>query len=365
MSIRPVLPLIFAVAIGACRSGPAGPTIALTYPAWGVRYTMAAESLWARGPDRGMHPALLLDSAARKESTEGMVAWAQRVVERRDVVAAVGPSGSRVALATAPIYGAGGVPQVVPMATSARLHEAGPWTFTLAPDDSEEGAFLARYVVGSARARRVILFYENDEFGQGLREVLRGAFRAADVRVLAEIPVFSDSDFGSLFEAALQAGRPDAIVLAARQNPTGRVAKLAAQRLPGVPVIASDGALVLPELIDLAGDGLPNIRAVSFWLPDTTDPRQRAFIEAYRRANGVPPGAEAAMVQDAISLVEAAIRAAGPDRSAIRDWLASLGRDRPPFQGLTGPIGFGPKRTFVLRMVRVERDGRIVPEPVQ
>ena len=365
MPARAVLLLFISLAVGACRAGPSHPAIALNYPAWGARYSMAAESLWRHAPGALSRPALLFDTADKAETSEGMVAWAQRIVERRDVVAVVGPSGSRVALATAPVYGAAGVPQVVPMATSSRLSEAGPWTFMLAPDDSVEGAFLARYVIATVRARRVILFYENDEFGQGLRESLLREFKAAAVEVLAEVPVFPNSDFEPLFTAALRAGTPDAFVMAARQRATAEVAKLGARRLPKVPIVASDAALIPADLVKFAGDGLPNIRAVAFWIADSADPRQREFIDAYRRANGTTPGPEQAMVQDGISLITAAIDDIGADRAGIRDWLSSLGRERPPFAGLTGPISFGPRRTFPLRMVRVERDGGIVPEPVQ
>ncbi|HEV2291704.1 MAG TPA: ABC transporter substrate-binding protein, partial [Gemmatimonadales bacterium] len=243
--------------------------------------------------------------------------------------------------------------------------QVGPWTFTMAPDDSVEGAFLAGYVDRVVRARRVILFYENDEFGQSLRASLLREFGARGITVSAQVSVFPNSDFEPLLVAALTSGRPDAVVMATRETEAGTIANLAASRLPGVPIVAADGALVPQRLVLLAGAGLPNIRAVAFCVPDPADPRQRAFIDQTRRVTGHDPNADLAMIQDGIDLMSAAIDDVGPDRTAIRDWLRSLGRERPAFPGLTGPISFGTGRAVTLTMVRIAPGGGIVPEPAR
>ncbi|HSC59019.1 MAG TPA: hypothetical protein VLC11_05605, partial [Gemmatimonadales bacterium] len=84
-----------------------------------------------------------------------------------------------------------------------------------------------------------------------------------------------------------------------------------------------------------------------------------------RRVTGHAPNADLAMIQDGIDLMSAAIDDVGPDRTAIRDWLRSLGRERPAFPGLTGPISFGTGRAVTLTMVRISPDGGIVPEPAR
>jgi branched-chain amino acid transport system substrate-binding protein len=343
----------------ACRGGPPRAAIALSYPAWARPYAEVAESLAAGGATR--LPAIVVDDADSSETTVRMVRWAQRLSALDSVVGVVGPSGSRVALATAPIYNAAGIPQVVPSATSRLLRQAGPWTFTLAPDDSVEGAFIARYLASVLHVRRVILFYANDEFGQGLRQAVRASLARSGVEFTAELAVSVESDFEPLLAAALRRGHPDAIVMAARDRETGTVAALAARLAPGVPIVASDGALRPGPLARFAGAALGNIRAVSFWMPDTADARIRRFIRIARARNGQPPDADAAMVQDAIALMAAAVADVGPDRSAIREWLRSLGRERPPFPGLTGPITFGGPAAPRLWMARIA-NGNVVPD---
>lgn len=365
MPIRAWSVVAILLATAACQGHRSRPTIALGYPAWGAPYAAIADSLARAGTGGALPIRIIFDTADAQETSEAMVAWAQRLGRTRDVIGVVGPSGSRVALATAPVFNDAGVAQIVPSATDRLLGQVGPWTFTLAPDDSVEGAFLADYVDRSVHARKVILFYENDEFGQSLRESLLREFARRRIVVLAQVGVFPNSDFEPLLAAALNAGRPDALVMATRETEAGTIAKLAFGRRPGVPIVASDGALRPERLVELSGAGLANIRAVAFWVPDTTDAHQRAFILAARRVTGHDPDADMAMIQDGIALMTAAIADVGPDRAAIRDWLRSLGRERPAFPGLTGSISFGPDRAHALAMVRIAPDGRLIREPAR
>jgi ABC-type branched-subunit amino acid transport system substrate-binding protein len=182
--------------------------------------------------------------------------------------------------------------------------------------------------------------------------------------VLAQVAVLPHSDFDLLLTAALRAGRPDVIVMAARGRATGTVAALTARLLPGVPIVAGDGALVPEQLIRYAGLAVDRIHAVAFWIPDPADPIQREFVDAFHRTTGRDPDANDAMLQDGMMLLAAAIDEVGPDPAAVREWLISLGRYRPPFPGVTGPVTFGTDRIARLRMAHLE-GGRPVPEPAR
>ena len=67
---------------------------------------------------------------------------------------------------------------------------------------------------------------------------------------------------------------------------------------------------------------------------------------------------------DALMLASQAVRDAGPDRAAVRAWLESLGRTRPPYFGVTGPIAFTPDAARPLVMTRLRgRQSILVPAP--
>jgi branched-chain amino acid transport system substrate-binding protein len=95
------------------------------------------------------------------------------------------------------------------------------------------------------------------------------------------------------------------------------------------------------------------------------DPRPEAqrFVAAFRAANnGIQPDANAALGYDATKVVAAALAAAGPRRTKVRDWLAQLS---VPVAGVTGPIRFlpsGDPAGVRVTMTRVRRDGTLLVE---
>jgi ABC-type branched-subunit amino acid transport system substrate-binding protein len=274
------------------------------------------------------------------------------------VIAVVGHPGSRDAILGAAVYNARGVPQVVPNATSSRLGHMGPWTFTLVPSDSIEGAFIAHYALDSLRANRVSVFYLGDEYGIGLRDGVRGALlrRGTDVVDAALIPADGCSVAPSMavheaiIVAALRRSRPDVVVVTTGSVNGWCIANIVHDRSPGTWVLfgdGMDGARRVPPGMDRIVEA--RVRGVEFWTPGT-DSLNRAFVDRMQKAMKRPPDASNALQFDAYMLLAAAIREAGADREAVRRWLESLGRTRAPWPGITGPIAFNRPRTEILRM---------------
>jgi branched-chain amino acid transport system substrate-binding protein len=339
--------------IAACRPAPQGPAIiGYAVGAFGDQAVRVARDE-ITATQRAGAPAIVIvyDSAAPSDSPEEEILRAQRFVALRGLVAVVGPGGSRAALAVAPVYNDAGVPHIPPTSTSRLIAQAGRWTFALAPNDSVEGAFIARFVAERMGARRIALFYQNDEYGSGIRDGVRAALDARGVEVLYESPVDTTADFTSRVEVALTAGRPDVVVSGARWIETATIARLFA-RTGTVRVVAADGALV-PDLGSRAGRAGDSIYIATFWSAEAGDSLSRAFVERYRRLVGQEPNGSAALNHDAMMMIVQAVREVGADRGAIRNWLLSLGRERPPYHGITGPIGFGLVAPGRLVMVRL------------
>lgn len=355
---RTVLLAILLVAltgVGLCvRAGAARPVVGFAYSHPSAAYLdLAAAALQARGIPV---PRWRYDSLADSESSDAALALASAFVDDPAVSVIVGPSNSRHALVAAPTYNTAGLAQIVPSATSRRLRGAGPFTFTLAPDDSVEGAFLARFARVELRARRALVFYVNDEYGEGLREGIESAFVADGGTVLASYPVGGEVDVATLVDAAFRRARPEVILVAGRSGETGLILRAARAVDPRIPVVAGDGAYLPAQLRHFAGGDLSGLYVVAFWVYDSTDAMHRAFAERVRRTLHAEPMPEDALTEDALVLATEARIAMGTDRAGVRRWLATLGHDRPPFQGLTGRISFGAERELPLAMVRF-RDG--------
>lgn len=360
--------LAVVTGVGLCvRAGAAPPVIGFAYTRASAPYLdLAADALRARGR---VVPAFRYDSIADSQTSEGALALASAFVADPALSVVVGPSNSRHALATAPAYNGAGLAQIVPSATSRRLRRAGPATFTLAPDDSVEGDFLSRFAGQVLGRRRAVVFYVNDEYGEGLREGIEASFVTRGGSVLGRYPVGGEVDIAALVHAAFRRARPDVVLVAGRSRETGLILSATRGIDPGIPVVAGDGAYLPAQLLRFADGDLAGLYVVSFWVYDSTDAGHRAFAERVRRILDREPMPEDALTEDALVLATEARLAAGTDRAAVRRWLNGLGREHPAYPGLTGSISFGPGRVPPLAMVRfregkAERADRSLVAPV-
>jgi branched-chain amino acid transport system substrate-binding protein len=293
------------------------------------------------------------------------VDFAVRFTRTRGLIGFVGPEASSSALVTAPVFNEARIPQLVPTGTSRQLERAGPWTFMMAPSDSVEGEFIADFVAGPLGARTASIFYITEEYGSGVRTAASSGLAARGVRVLDEVPIRLDGScspevdgntYGEVVDASLGRNRPDVVVVAGRIRETACIARRLEGLYPGTPVVAGDGALPGPAMLRLAGPAIGSIYTVSLWDPDRQDPGVAEFIAKYTAAVGEPPHHGTALAWDAIMLLVEAVRATGPDPRRIRDYLLDLGRGRPPYAGVTGPIAFAGGHRHSLLMTHWSND---------
>jgi len=279
----------------------------------------------------------------------------------------VGHQDSRGTLLAAPVYDEAGIPLVVPTATSRAIGNLGSWVFPLAPNDSQEGAFIAEFATRTLGARVIALLYDNDEYGRGLREGLRAALGAVGLQISAEAPIGSVCQPGGALggDAGLTLvaphGRPpEVLVVAGRPLDAGCIVGRVGRRFPGMRFITGDAVEIRPNVIAAMGAAADSTYFVAFWYAGLTDERSAGFTSAYQRIVGTLPTPGAAMQYDALMLLMQALRDVGPRRRAIQTYLTQLGNARPPYQGVTGPISFGPDRQRPLYMLRVRKGAAVV-----
>jgi len=303
----------------------------------------------------------------------GFPGWIRSITEQAEVfasdpgiIAVVGHPGSRDALLAASIYNARGIPNLVPNATSARLGKAGPWIFTLVPNDSVQGEFLANYAVDSLHASRISVLYIGDEYGIGLRDGVRAALRRQR-QDLVDATLVPGGDcasqnpgsvFGPIVRAALRRSPPDVLIIATGSVNGWCAANLAHEANPTTWILFSDGMDGAKHVPSYAVHvNSERVRGVTFWEP-RADSVNAVFLDRVKPALGRVPDASLALQYDAYMLLAAAVRDVGPDRMAIRNWLESLGRTRQPWMGVTGPIAFTRPRSEILRMTAPDEGER-------
>ena len=291
------------------------------------------------------------------------VALAQRVAAQDDVIVVVGHVSSAGTLAAAPVYQAQGIAELVPAGTSRLLARFHPSLMSLAPDDSVEGAALAAYGDSAFGVRNVLIFYRDDQYGEGLLAGVRAGLAVHGARIAAAVQVLAGSDVTTLVDAALKGTRPDGAFLLGDYRVVGRAAEALHTRRPKLPFLAGDAAAYPRGLAEEAGGAVGEIRVLTPSASAGDSSLMAAYLGVFRGVAGRDPTPDEILTEDALMVAVKAIEEAGPDRAAVESWLASLGGRRPAWRGITGPIQFVHPNAGGFAVSQV-RNGALVPAPV-
>jgi branched-chain amino acid transport system substrate-binding protein len=293
---------------------------------------LAAEEINRAGGING-HPFQII---SRDDQGDGTVAAkvAAEFVKNRRVSAVIGHVNSSGMLSAARVYD-GVLPAVATSATSPDLSGISSWVFRIISSDSLNGialaTFASRFATRSAPASAAVL-YENNTYGRGLADSFRRSFRG---QLVSLDPINADLPTAEPYITYLKTRRPKVVFVAGRV-PSGLKILQEAKRQGFNPIF-------------VGGDGWQGITAdtamsegtyigMSF-TPEDPSPVARAFVEAFEKKFGTVPDAHAALAYDATKLIAKALRASGPNRKAIRNYLHSLNRETA-YVGLTGPTLF-------------------------
>jgi branched-chain amino acid transport system substrate-binding protein len=313
---------------------------------------MALDEALAQGPVPGLDTLLLEEgsnlSAPAVENAGDLVVFPA-------IAAVVGHANSAASLAAAPIYHAHEIVQMAPTSTAVTYSDAGPYSFRMVPPDDRQGPFLARALTAEfPDSARLALFYVNDDYGSGLRDSFLAALPAGRYPTLLDLPHAEGEVPPQQIAdgtAALLAADPDVVVWLAR--PTMLVHYLATirQELPGVPIFGGDALSQIPTTPG-AETLWRGIRYVDFIDPQSTEPL-RDLSRRYRARHGHDPSGAAILTYEAVNLLIDGVRAGARTGPELRAWLNSLGRERPVWQGVAGPVSFDDQgnldREYVLR----------------
>ncbi len=307
--------------------------------------------------ERGTGDVQLVEDIGRMPRGRlGEIEYATRLAGAPAFTVVVGPGDSRTALMTAPVYNAGRLPQIVPTATNGMLRQAGPWTFLLAPSDSLEGEFIADFAARTLGARRVTIFFLNDEYGVGLRDALVRSLSARGVAIIDQVfhgtvpcPGGRPDDFEVLVPASLARGRPDAVIVAGRDYDAACLLRHFHARAPGLRFVLGDGVEMTGDFRRLAGAAAESAYAVAFWDPAAADSASRAFTARFRSAVGRDPTPGEGLQYDALWLALGAARRSRGDRARARRSLEELGFDAASLRAAAGS-GVRSSRILMMRM---------------
>ncbi len=294
-----------------------------------VSMVNAAGGLEAGGRRR---PVELLFEDTRLAPGEA-IAGARRLIQQ-NVVALVGPSRSRDAIAAGGVTENARLPMVCPASTHPQTTAGRSYVFRVSFTDVLQGEALGRFAreLGDSAA---VLFDVASAYNRDLAEVFRQAFEAAGGRLVAfESYTTGESDFRPQLERIRDA-RPQVLLLP--NYPEEIPVQVRQARSLGIDatLLGGDSWNLLPFADHPELEGA---FCVVHWHADQAEGEREIerFIADYRGAYGRDPTDHAALAYDAIGLLLDAVTRAGDDPDAIRDALAAI----EGYPGVTGAITY-------------------------
>jgi branched-chain amino acid transport system substrate-binding protein len=186
--------------------------------------------------------------------------------------------------------------------------------------------------------------------GRQMMETFAAAFTAAGGTVIGQeyTPFQTTQDFGPYLTAA-KAAAPDALyVFYAGGEAISFVKQYDSFGLKTeVPLYAS-GFLTSPLYVDAQGPAAEGVIGLLHYVPTIDTPENRAFVEAFRAANGRMPSEYAVQGYDAARMVIEAIKAGAADREELAEALR-----RVSFVGPRGPLEIDPATNNVVQNIYV------------
>lgn len=286
---------------------------------------------------------------------------AQKLGSNPRVLAVVGHFNSSCSLAGKEVYNSMGVLQLSPGSTNVTVCEGGDWTFRNVYRDDFQGYFIAdflKYVMGY---NRVAVFFDNDDYGRGLRDAFAERANEIGLEIVEEEAYVRDTQEYTPQLTQIMAKKPDAIFISGLYANAAMILTQARNLGLDTPFIGGDG-LLSSDLVTNAGKAAEGVIVTCPFLPTVGDEKTQKFVTDFEARYGTQPDAWAALSYDAVGIVAEAIAKVGPERKAIRDYIAAMNTPEKGYDGVAGLTYFNADGdTMKPLIVAVVKDGVFVP----
>lgn len=292
------------------------------------------------------------------------------VIEMKDsVFAIIGLLGTAIVGAAKDVAIEAGVPLVAPFG-NARLfareaRERMQGVFVINTDYSPEGEFLATHAFRQLKAKKLAVFYQNDEYGKSGLDGVRKAVAASGAQLAAEVPYeLTERALGS-HALKLKESGADVVIL----YPTTTHGALILKEMANQgyrPTVMASFTLADPVMFALAGELWEGVFVdVAGQVGPLNAPEAMRAVEILTKHGPSLKGKEYAGLYGAVSMMLAIEGLKRAGREVTREkFVAALEtiRDFRP-EGIGAPISFGPGRRHGLNAVMLMRaeKGKLMP----
>ncbi|MBI3924515.1 MAG: ABC transporter substrate-binding protein [Armatimonadetes bacterium] len=312
---------------------------------------LAQQEVNREGGGRKGRP-IVLDILDTGSELEPVLQLAREVTSDRRYAIGIGPFTSQHAIALAPILDSAGIAFISPCASDPRVWKAGRYTFTAADSDTPRVRVLAQHLAGRGYRKALVLWDEENMVSRSGADDFTSAFQSAGGSVVESRSYrYDTADLEPLAREIAWSGA-DCVFLAEYRTPmVVRFAASLSRHRPRLP-LATLAATYSHDLVQQGGDSVEGLVTSTYFHPEASDAAVRSFTRRFQEMFGdIVPSHREANAYDTLMLLVTAIRHAGFERAPLRDYIASLGETRGPYQGVTGE--FAPARQLERRKVYV------------
>ncbi len=299
------------------------------------------------------------------KSDNGEAASVARQIAADDSISIViGHFNSRCTIAGRDEYNRKGIVEFTPASTNSTVCKGFEWTFRNLYRDDYQGPFLARYAKNALGWKKVAIFFDNDDYGGGLKDSI--VEEAKKIGLETGEPIAYESgktnDFKPLVEQIRDKGC-DGVIVSGLYNEAALIAKVLRNDLHSDLVILGGDGLFDPAYVTLAEKAAEGtLITTPFVFSAANDsPEAKSFYETYKKKYEKEPGAWAALSYDAVGMALDAIKEVGADRRKIKDWLAGRTTAEKGYKGVTGLTYFDAEGDCPSKgaTVAVVKDGKL------
>jgi branched-chain amino acid transport system substrate-binding protein len=292
---------------------------------------------------------------------EGVSAY-QKLTTANRVPVIVGPFGSKVVLAVAPLAERGGIVLISASATSDEIADAGDFVFRTVPANRAQSRDCANFALNTLKAKTACLLYVNDIYGVTLKTPFEEFFPKGGGTIKSQDAYDSQAtDFRTQLTRIKQQ-KPDVVFFPGYYKEPALILKQAADlglQEAGIVFLGTDGSCT-DDLIRIAGKAaegsyFSNL-AANFQAPHAA---MQAFLKAFRKKYRSDPDAYAAYYYDTLMMlaqvwdfVEWDVDNPAATARRIKEALYAM----PQYVGITGPTKFDRKgevsKPFAIMVVK-------------
>lgn len=286
-------------------------------------------------------------------------AGAQKLVDRKEMLAIVGSCLSSNTLAMVPILDKAKVSHSVVSSSTPKLSGISKYFFRMAVQDAQVGVLMADLIANTIQAKKAAILYPNNDYGKGLAAATEEHLKKLGVEVVAvKSYLATDKDYSSLLSVIKTEGA-QALALCGTYTDSGLIAKQSREIGLNIPMVGPPG-LYSPKFVEIAGKAAEGTVFLGAFVSTNPDPQVQDFVKKYRAKYNTDPDTFAALGYDQMYVIAKAMEKAaqkGPiTRESLRDAMAETN-----YKGICGTVTFNDQGDWVRPYLHITvKDGTFV-----